>query len=355
MVSCSRSRALRRSLVVPSLCLLLAGVLGVSRPPVDAADGPETPSAEVAALYRRAAQATEQYESGRKAAAAEKVRAAELEERLKGQRGRLVLLQEDVGRIAREQYRSHDDGLSIAANLLLADDPDGLLRSTRMTARADLAVTHLVDRTRLASAKLLGDEREARKRWKSLERRNAQLAVLKAEISAKLQTARQKLQAEADSSVTAGKCRGAVRLAQAVSEVPRGPWVKPVAKYVVSARFGGSGERWSHQHTGQDFAVDVGTPVSAAGAGRVVRVSCGGPFGIEVVVQHEGGYYTQYAHLSSAAVDQGQRVGAGQWIGQSGTTGNSTGPHLHFEVRLTPDYGSALDPVPWLKEHGVTL
>ncbi len=99
----------------------------------------------------------------------------------------------------------------------------------------------------------------------------------------------------------------------------------------------------------------VGTPVRSVGSGRVVKVSCGGAFGIQVVVQHAGGYYTQYAHLAAVAVDQGDRVRAGQWVGQSGSTGNSTGPHLHFEVRVTPEMGSALDPVRWLSERGVSL
>jgi murein DD-endopeptidase MepM/ murein hydrolase activator NlpD len=86
-----------------------------------------------------------------------------------------------------------------------------------------------------------------------------------------------------------------------------------------------------------------------------VRVSCGGPFGVEVVVEHAGGYYTQYAHLAAVAVDQGERVGVGQWIGQSGTSGNSTGPHLHFEVRVTPESGSAVDPVAWLAARDVGI
>ncbi|MFE0057007.1 M23 family metallopeptidase, partial [Streptomyces sp. NPDC059003] len=93
----------------------------------------------------------------------------------------------------------------------------------------------------------------------------------------------------------------------------------------------------------------------AAGAGRVERVACGGGFGIEVVVRHPNGYYTQYAHLAAVTVDQGEQVRTGQWLGQAGTTGNSTGPHLHFEVRLTPDLGSGVDPEKWLAEHGVKL
>jgi murein DD-endopeptidase MepM/ murein hydrolase activator NlpD len=136
----------------------------------------------------------------------------------------------------------------------------------------------------------------------------------------------------------------------------RGPdWVAPVENYTLSAGFGGSGERWARRHTGQDFAVDIGAPVRSVGAGRVASVSCGGAFGIEILVQHPDGYYSQYAHLAGVTVDQGERVAAGQWIGQAGTTGNSTGPHLHFEVRLTPYLGSGVDPAVWLRERGVNL
>ncbi|MGW7552975.1 M23 family metallopeptidase, partial [Streptomyces rimosus] len=62
--------------------------------------------------------------------------------------------------------------------------------------------------------------------------------------------------------------------------------------------------------------------------------------------------YTQYAHLSQIRVAEGSSVGAGERIGRSGATGNVTGPHLHFEVRATPDYGSAVDPMAWLRRHG---
>lgn len=340
---------------MPALCVLLAMVFGVSRPAAGAGDGPQSPGGQVAALYEKAARAAAQYEVGRKAAAGQKTRALELERRLGKQRQRLRLLHEDVGRLARAQYRAHDDGLSVVANALLADSPEQLLDNAGLASRGDLAVTHLVERAERAADKLSGDEKRAKASWRALEKRSGELAVLKQGIDRKLKSAQRTLQAQADVSVAAGQCRGAVRLAQPAVALPKGPWVKPVQRYVLSAGFGGSGERWSHRHTGQDFAVDIGTPVRSVGAGRVVRVSCGGAFGIEVVVKHPGGYYTQYAHLSAPAVDQGEKVRAGQWIGQSGTTGNSTGPHLHFEVRLTPDYGSAVSPVPWLKEHGVRV
>ena len=114
--------------------------------------------------------------------------------------------------------------------------------------------------------------------------------------------------------------------------------------------------------TGRDlknYPVDKleGKRLAIIGYGNIGRevAKLGQAFGMEVVVLHTDGYYTQYAHLASVAVDQGERVDAGQWIGQSGTTGNSTGPHLHFEVRITPELGSGVDPVPWLKERGVRL
>jgi len=159
---------------------------------------------------------------------------------------------------------------------------------------------------------------------------------------------------QTDASASAGSCPGAVRLDRPPS-TETAAWVAPVETSELSAGFGSGGSRWANQHTGQDFAVPIGTPVRAAGTGRVVRVSCGGAFGIAIVVEHPGGYYTQYAHLAAVAVDQGDRVTAGQWIGRSGTTGNSTGPHLHFEVRTTPETGSAVDPLPWLAARGVVV
>ncbi|TGA98761.1 M23 family metallopeptidase [Streptomyces palmae] len=134
-----------------------------------------------------------------------------------------------------------------------------------------------------------------------------------------------------------------------------GRWTRPVASYRLSAGYGGSGSHWAHRHTGQDFAVPVGTPVRAVGRGEVVSVECRGPFGMSVVLRHPDGAHTQYAHLSTVLVAPGDRVRAGEWVALSGDTGNSTGPHLHFEVRRTPAFGTAVDPVPWLRRHGVRL
>lgn len=310
-------------------------------------------SARVARLYEEAAAATQQYELGRREAEAQRAEAQRLERLLERERTQIAVLHEDLGRIARTQYRQ-GGGLPYTAQMLLADNPEELMRGHRAVWQADLAVNNAVSKSRRAEARLAADEAGAAAQWRELKRRNAELAEIKRAIEKKLEEARWTLQGQAEASVAAGACRGAVRLDQPNSVFKRG-WVAPVKKYELSAAFGSGGERWAKRHTGQDFAVPIGTPVRAVGAGRVVRVSCGGAFGIEIVIRHADGYYTQYAHLASAGVDQGEQVATGELIGQSGTTGNSTGPHLHFEVRVTPELGSGIDPVPWLLKHGVEL
>ncbi|WP_369176567.1 M23 family metallopeptidase [Streptomyces mutabilis] len=342
----------RLPLLVP---VLLCALAVLAARPTDAMDGNggSGTGAQVARLYADAARATRQYEDGRREAEAQRSKALEYEKRLDRQRQKIDAMHEDLGRIASAQYRGAGS-LPLTAQMLLADDPDGLMRGQRALDRADTAVNNAIGRSLRAEARLTADEAKARAAWRALEERNAGLAELKKEIEGKLEAARARLEGEADASVSAGSCPGAVRPDQPDANFGR-DWVAPVEAYTLSASFGSGGARWANRHTGQDFAVPVGTPVRSVGAGRVVKVSCGGAFGMQVVVQHAGGYYTQYAHLAAVAVDQGDRVRPGQWVGQSGSTGNSTGPHLHFEVRVTPEMGSALDPVPWLSQRGVAL
>ncbi|TVR30747.1 MAG: M23 family metallopeptidase [Spirochaetaceae bacterium] len=100
-------------------------------------------------------------------------------------------------------------------------------------------------------------------------------------------------------------------------------------------------------HNGIDLAAAVGTPVRAAMAGRVVHVeNQPGNYGRFVIIRHDGGYQTLYAHLDSYSVQTGQQVNQGQQIGQMGNTGRSTGPHLHFSVIKN---GSFVDPMRYLR------
>jgi murein DD-endopeptidase MepM/ murein hydrolase activator NlpD len=130
----------------------------------------------------------------------------------------------------------------------------------------------------------------------------------------------------------------------------------PVTGAPIGTPYHKAGSMWSSgYHTGTDFVVPSGTPVHAIADGQVVYAGWGGAYGNRVVIKHDDGKYSQYAHLSSLSVSPGQSVSGDQQIGLSGATGNVTGPHLHFEVRTGPDYGSDIDPLAYLREHGVNL
>uniref|UniRef100_UPI000BEFAF97 M23 family metallopeptidase n=1 Tax=Streptomyces sp. rh34 TaxID=2034272 RepID=UPI000BEFAF97 len=140
------------------------------------------------------------------------------------------------------------------------------------------------------------------------------------------------------------------------SEATGSGWSAPLANANVTTQYRASGASWSSgYHTGSDFQAASGTPVLAIGPGTVVSAGNSGSYGNEVVIQHEDGMYSQYAHQSSLNVSVGQTVTGGQQIGLSGSTGNSTGPHLHFEVRTGPSYGSDVDPIAYLRLHGVSV
>ncbi|MFI1227128.1 MULTISPECIES: M23 family metallopeptidase [unclassified Streptomyces] len=137
-------------------------------------------------------------------------------------------------------------------------------------------------------------------------------------------------------------------------------WKSPVKKYTLSASYGTGGARWAAKHSGQDFAVPIGTSVVAAHKGTVVKAGPNGAgdgpaYGNAVVIKHSNGKYSQYAHLSKVNVKIGQTVKTGQKIALSGNTGNSSGPHLHFEIRTSPNYGSALNPAAFLRSVHVSI
>jgi murein DD-endopeptidase MepM/ murein hydrolase activator NlpD len=133
-------------------------------------------------------------------------------------------------------------------------------------------------------------------------------------------------------------------------------FVAPISNSYVSTGYKASSSLWSSgSHTGIDFHAASGTSVHAVGYGTVVQTGWGGAYGNQIVIRMNDGTYTQYGHLSSIGVSVGQKVVTGQQIGLSGSTGNTTGPHLHFEARTTPEYGSDIDPVAYLRSHGVNV
>lgn len=132
----------------------------------------------------------------------------------------------------------------------------------------------------------------------------------------------------------------------------------------ITQLFGGNPElykKWGFPgHNGIDYGIPNGTPVNSAAAGVINQVSFeNGGYGNYVKIAHKDGaktYYTYYAHLASAAVTAGQKVKAGQVIGYSNNTGASTGPHLHFGLKIdgeNPAYKGYVDPMPYFTSGGV--
>jgi murein DD-endopeptidase MepM/ murein hydrolase activator NlpD len=166
------------------------------------------------------------------------------------------------------------------------------------------------------------------------------------EISTRLVTA-------AGGGVTvAAQCTPGV---EQVSSTQTGPVVLPIdpGHYRLTAGFGQAGSRWSHRHTGLDFAAPVGTPIHAVMAGTVLaaaRCTHGCAYGNLTEIDHGGGLHTWYAHQSAFLVHPGDHVTAGQVIGRVGATGNVTGPHVHLEVRIG---GTPVDPRAWLTQKGL--
>ncbi|MFG1627179.1 M23 family metallopeptidase [Kribbella sp. NPDC049227] len=119
--------------------------------------------------------------------------------------------------------------------------------------------------------------------------------------------------------------------------------------YHITATFGQGGSRWARNHTGLDFAAPVGTTVRSVMKGVVIFADWAGAYGRQVQVRHEDGTVTWYNHMSKFSVSVGETVYAGDQVGAVGMTGNTTGPHMHFEVH--PDGGEAIDPAPWLRDH----
>jgi murein DD-endopeptidase MepM/ murein hydrolase activator NlpD len=139
-----------------------------------------------------------------------------------------------------------------------------------------------------------------------------------------------------------------IRSAQSSSVVPAPTGAASAAGYVWPVHgvlTSGFGWRWGRMHEGIDIAVSNGTPVVAAASGTVILAGWMGGYGNLVVVDHGGGVSTAYGHNTSVAVGVGQHVAQGQLIAYSGNTGHSTGPHVHFEVRIN---GSAVDPMGYL-------
>jgi murein DD-endopeptidase MepM/ murein hydrolase activator NlpD len=162
------------------------------------------------------------------------------------------------------------------------------------------------------------------------------------------QAAATQVQADADRVAQ----EAAAAAAAAAAEAARPKAVLPVNGARLSSGFG---YRWGTLHAGVDFAAPLGTPEYAAMGGVVVRAGAASGFGLAVYIQHENGDVTVYGHMQEILVQEGQTVKAGDTIALLGNRGQSTGPHLHFEVHVGGMDGEKIDPLPWLRERGLQV
>lgn len=128
-------------------------------------------------------------------------------------------------------------------------------------------------------------------------------------------------------------------------------WVVPSGDGI-SDTFGPRAWRGGEMHNGLDFAAEQGDENFAAAKGTVVQAGSNGGYGLSITIDHGNGVQTLYAHHSQLSVDVGDTVAAGEVIGLAGSTGDITGPHLHFEVHVD---GQPVDPATYLEDKGVDL
>jgi murein DD-endopeptidase MepM/ murein hydrolase activator NlpD len=222
------------------------------------------------------------------------------------------------------------------AKLKLAAERRATASTRRLTAAAVSVIT-----ARTEEAREVRDELAASRDTLLAARRLKQSALVGArETRAEYLAEVEALAAQSDALAAA------IRDAQAGGSTGSGApsaagFIWPVNGPVVS----GFGMRWGRMHEGIDIAAGIGTPIWAAATGTVIHAGWLGGYGNLVVLDHGNGLATAYAHASTILVAVGQQVSQGETISLVGSTGNSSGPHLHFEVRVN---GSAVDPLLYL-------
>ena len=373
---------------------LLAGVL-LATPTAHAAPGnggaksaPTAAAAEVAAIQARVSEAEENLQrmtieaeaaSGAVLAAEAALAAAQAEatataSELAAVRGEVDRTQEDVADLGREAYMgSTDETFGDVAVLLDADSPTEVLQQAAtlevlgeerteqleeledaeaQEARVDRAArTAVADRDRIA--------RTANETAAAVEAQLAAaqgafdaLAAEKATLDAQLRDAEIRLLGLRGASDPAGAWAGqqAAKQATGLLSAAEGA-VAPTSGRVTSCY----GSRSGTQHSGVDIAAPIGTPVYTPDDGIVLDAGPASGFGLAVYIQHGDGTITLYGHINQFFVTPGQVVTAGQQIAEVGNKGQSTGPHLHFEVHTGGLYANRVNPTPWLTARGISL
>jgi murein DD-endopeptidase MepM/ murein hydrolase activator NlpD len=246
------------------------------------------------------------------------------------------------------------DGLEAAqAQQDRADAAARTAREEKAAAEAAAEAAKAQADAQLAAQKTAVADAGAQKKALDRQLQDAQVHLLE------LQGARDAHQAwvaqQAAVAAAAAKAEKAARAqaaADAKADSSDSGYVRP-ATGTTSSCFG---SRWGLTHFGVDIAAPIGTPVYAATAGVVQRAGAATGFGLAVYIRGDDGAVTVYGHVNKYYVRAGERVDAGEQIAEVGNRGQSTGPHLHFEVHPSGAmYGGQIDPVPWLASRGITI
>lgn len=329
-------------------CSVRAGLTRGGDAPDIAPQTKRGPAADVAKTGTKAAPKTPHSGSAKTAPDARADKASASPTAVPGQRESYTVARGDSlsGIAATERVEGGWQRLYSANRAVVGDDPDLILPGQRLSLEvaqapktAKPAATSETWRERAGSA---SPEREATKQQVTPK----QKATPKATQKAAPRTAPKPAAAPRPAAKPAAKPKQSAK--------PQSGFTAPVAART-GTPYHQAGSWSSGYHTGVDFPVPTGTSVKAVASGKVVSAGWAGAYGYEVVIRHSDGRYSQYAHLSSLHVREGQQVGGGQRIARSGSTGNSTGPHLHFEIRTGPGYGSDVDPLAYLRAGGVSI
>jgi murein DD-endopeptidase MepM/ murein hydrolase activator NlpD len=380
----SRLRAPRRAVVVAAA---VAGLLAGA--PVVAGAAP-APAAEQASLEEQVAQIEEQVEAAeeqlqrmtveaeaaadaalvaRAQLAAGQAEAERTAAELAVAQAAVLAAEEDIADLGREAYMGADDRYGDLEMLLDAQSPTELLQqAATMEVIGDhraqrlqefLTVAARVEQADLAAkaavAKLDGLARAADEAEQAANAHLAQAqadydarAAEKARLDEELRLAGERLLAAQGAADAAAAWSARQTQALASSSNTSG---MPTAGRVTSCY----GPRWGTMHQGVDIAAPIGTPIYVPQDGVVLQAGPASGFGQAVYVQHGDGQITLYGHVNQFFVSAGQVVRAGDHIADVGNKGQSTGPHLHFEVHRGGLYASRVNPMPWLQAHGISL
>lgn len=237
-------------------------------------------------------------------------------------------------RAARAKTRTVQQGVAREASVIKARaQQEAYLRSRLVADRSELAGSKAEKAQALvATQKQIADAR----------RESEALAAASAQIEARIREAEARAKAEAAARTATTSGDSPSPAAPPAAPGGNGGFIWPVTGATMTSPFG---PRWGSTHAGIDLAMPTGTPIRAAAGGLVIWCGWMSGYGYLVMIDHRNGLVTLYAHQSRVGVSCNQEVSQGQTIGYVGSTGVSTGPHVHFEVRLR---GTAVDPLGYL-------